>query len=171
MRKRPRLFYGWVVLACAMGIIAISSGTRFSFGVILKPLTEQFGWDRTSVAFMASISVLVSGLLQPGLGWLVDWRGLGYVVLLVLHALPHPAMLYTAVLVLGMSWSSKVSSSGRPPSHSPFSCDVAQRHVRRRAGGVIVGSVPGLDIRAQIWCINIAADGSSRLFSPWFTTR
>jgi sugar phosphate permease len=58
-----------------MGIIAISSGTRFAFGVILKPLTEQFGWDRASVAFMASISVLVSGLLQPGLGWLVDRWG------------------------------------------------------------------------------------------------
>lgn len=40
MRKRPRVFYGWVVLACTMGIIAILSGTRFSFGVILKPLTE-----------------------------------------------------------------------------------------------------------------------------------
>jgi sugar phosphate permease len=75
MRKRPWLFYGWIILACAMTIIAISSGTRFSFGVILKPLTEQFGWDRASVAFIASISVLISGLLQPGLGWLVDRWG------------------------------------------------------------------------------------------------
>lgn len=58
-----------------MAIIAISSGTRFSFGVILKLLTEQFGWDRAAVAFMASISVFVSGLLQPGLGWLVDRWG------------------------------------------------------------------------------------------------
>jgi hypothetical protein len=38
MRKRPWLFYGWVVLACSMGIIAISSGTRFSFDVILKAI-------------------------------------------------------------------------------------------------------------------------------------
>jgi sugar phosphate permease len=75
MRKRPWLFYGWIILACAMTIIAMSSGTRFSFGVILKPLTDQFGWDRASVAFMASISVLISGLLQPGLGWLVDRWG------------------------------------------------------------------------------------------------
>jgi sugar phosphate permease len=75
MAKRPQVFYGWIVLACSMTIIAISSGTRFSFGVILKPLTEQFGWDRASVAFIASISVVVSGLLQPGLGWLVDRWG------------------------------------------------------------------------------------------------
>jgi MFS family permease len=64
-----------MILACSMAIIAISSGTRFSFGVFLKPLTAQFGWDRASVAFMASISVFVSGLLQPGLGWLVDRWG------------------------------------------------------------------------------------------------
>lgn len=75
MRKRPWLFYGWIVLVCAMTIVAISSGTRFSFGVILKPLTEQFGWDRASVAFIASISVLISGLLQPALGWLGDRWG------------------------------------------------------------------------------------------------
>ena len=48
MAKRPRVFYGWIVLACATTIIAISSGTRFSFGVILKPLAEQFGWDRAA---------------------------------------------------------------------------------------------------------------------------
>lgn len=83
---------------------------------------------------MASISVLVSGLLQPGLGWLVDWRGLGYVVLLVLHALPHPAMLYTAVLVLGMSWSSTVSL---------LASTCADRYGRRGMGSVF-GMVFGI---------------------------
>jgi MFS family permease len=81
MRKRPLVFYGWIVLACSMAIVAISSGTRFSFGVILKPLTEEFGWDRASVAFIASISVFVSGLLQPALGWLVDRWGPRWILL------------------------------------------------------------------------------------------
>jgi hypothetical protein len=33
------------------------------------------------------------------------------------------------------------------------------------------GSVRGLDIRARVWCINTAVDGSFQLLSPWFTAR
>lgn len=75
MWKPPGWLYGWLVLAGAMAIVALSSGTRFSFGVILTPLVDQFGWDRASASFIASISIFISGLLQPGLGWLVDRWG------------------------------------------------------------------------------------------------
>lgn len=124
MRKRPWLFYGWIVLACAMAILAISSGTRFSFGVVLKPLEEQFGWDRAAVAFMASISIFISGLLQPGLGWLTDrWGpkriltcgllilGLGMILTSLATSLWHFYLAYGVLCGLGFAASAQVVAS------------------------------------------------------------
>lgn len=69
------IFYGWVIIAAAALIMFGVSGARFSFGVFIKPLQHEFGWDRAGLAAAASINLLLSGLLRPVAGYLADRYG------------------------------------------------------------------------------------------------
>ena len=48
------------------------AGSRFSFGVFLKPVTEEFDWSRGSLAGALAIAGLATGLLRPIAGILAD---------------------------------------------------------------------------------------------------
>jgi sugar phosphate permease len=75
MAKRSRFFYGWLILGCAVLVMALASGTRMSFGIAMLPLSEQFGWTRTLLSTIALITGIIGGLLQMGMGLLVDRYG------------------------------------------------------------------------------------------------
>lgn len=75
MAKRPWIFYGWIVVICAVLVMAFSSGTRMSFGVAMVSLSQQFGWTRTTLSTIALLSGIVTGLLQIVMGVLVDRFG------------------------------------------------------------------------------------------------
>jgi sugar phosphate permease len=75
MRQPPWIFYGWLIVACTVLVLALSSGTRMSFGIALVPLSEQFGWTRATLSTIVLISGIVTGLLQPVMGLLVDRLG------------------------------------------------------------------------------------------------
>ena len=74
MRGRP--FYGWTIVV-ALGVTTILSyGTnQYLFGLLVEPLSREFGWDKTSIALAYSGVVLVSGLAGLGLGPIVDRLG------------------------------------------------------------------------------------------------
>jgi len=48
------------------------AGSRFSFGVFLKPVTEEFDWSRGSLAGALAIAGLATGGLRPVAGLLAD---------------------------------------------------------------------------------------------------
>jgi sugar phosphate permease len=48
------------------------SGSRFSFGVFLKPVTEEFEWSRASMAGALAVAGLATGALRPVAGMLAD---------------------------------------------------------------------------------------------------
>ena len=70
-----RIFYGWYILIAAFSVNFIGHGMQHSFGVFLKPLSENFGWSRslTSGAFMVfmicrGISIFLMGHLSERYG-------------------------------------------------------------------------------------------------------
>jgi MFS family permease len=76
--RRQKLFgiyYGWIVVISVMLTLAIASGGRFLFGIVLRPVSEEFGWGRAELALAVTISVIALSLLQPVVGWLVDRYG------------------------------------------------------------------------------------------------
>jgi Major Facilitator Superfamily len=75
MAKRSRFFYGWLILGCAVLVMALASGTRMSFGIAMLPLSEQFVWTRTLLSTIALMTGIIGGLLQMGMGILVDRYG------------------------------------------------------------------------------------------------
>ena len=48
------------------------AGGQFSFGLFLKPMTEEFGWSRGSLSLAFALTFMLSGLLRPVAGYLAD---------------------------------------------------------------------------------------------------
>jgi MFS family permease len=47
------LFYGWVIVAAAVGIVGIASGALSSLAVFLKPMQDSMGWSRAEISGVA----------------------------------------------------------------------------------------------------------------------
>ncbi len=70
--KSGRMFHGWyVVMGCSLVALG-TSGTQFSFGVFLQPMTEEFGWSRSTLSLAFGITFMLSGLMRPLAGYLAD---------------------------------------------------------------------------------------------------
>ncbi|MGC8816931.1 MAG: MFS transporter [Candidatus Hadarchaeum sp.] len=73
-----KLFYGWiVVLASFLSMLVV--GLIYSYGVFVKPLTQEFGWSRASISLAFSISIFLSTMSLP-LGRMSDLYGVRKVV-------------------------------------------------------------------------------------------
>jgi sugar phosphate permease len=66
------LFWGWYVVLGAFLILAINYGARYSFGVFVKPMAEQYHWSRSVISAGMSIMVLAYGIGGIFAGRLVD---------------------------------------------------------------------------------------------------
>ncbi|MEM4724623.1 MAG: MFS transporter, partial [Candidatus Hadarchaeum sp.] len=75
-----KLFYGWiVVLASFLSMLVV--GLIYSYGVFIKPLTQEFGWSRASISLAFSISILLSTMSLP-LGRMSDIYGVRKVIMI-----------------------------------------------------------------------------------------
>lgn len=81
-----RVYYGWVVAVTVAALLAVASGARFLFGVVLKPVSEEFGWGRADLATAVTINVVLLSCFQPLIGLAVDRWGSRRVLLLGLAA-------------------------------------------------------------------------------------
>ncbi len=63
------------VLALCFALSVLGRGLGESFTVFLKPISEDFGWDRAQVVSVYSLSWLMSGLTAPLVGRLFDRSG------------------------------------------------------------------------------------------------
>ncbi len=70
--KRTKIYYGWYVLAGSALVVFGVLGIQFSFGVFLKPMTEEFGWSRATLSLAFGITFMLAGLLRPLAGYLAD---------------------------------------------------------------------------------------------------
>ena len=67
--------YAWVVVIVLAVTLTIASGARFLFGVVLKPVSEEFGWNRAQLTGAVMVAMIVLSLCQPVVGILVDRVG------------------------------------------------------------------------------------------------
>ena len=112
------VFYGWwVVLAAGIGLLSAPM-VPATFGVFLKPLSQEFGWSRTQISLAFSLATLVAAGTVPFIGRLVDQWGARRVIMptvtlfgLALLSLAFLSAqlwhLYAVYLVLGITGSGK----------------------------------------------------------------
>ncbi len=89
-------YYGWVILFTSYMLMFFTAGMTQAFGVFLKPMTEEFGWDRSAFALALSIFAVVSAIVPPFAGRLADRYG-PRIVLTVGAALNAAGMMLMAL--------------------------------------------------------------------------
>lgn len=100
--KRPRIFYGWYIIGLS-GASAIFAGTTSQafFGVFLKPIEDDTGWTRASIAGAVTIATFVGGGVAFFIGRLADRYGPR--VLMTIGVVTY-AVGYTSMLFVTQIW-------------------------------------------------------------------
>ncbi len=114
--KKPRFFYGYVVVVAAFFIMVIYAGTLYSFGVFFKPLAAEFGWTRAVTAGAYSTCLFLTGLLYMVTGRLNDRfgprlviticgliLGIGYFLMSRINAVWQLYLFYGVIVAMGQS--------------------------------------------------------------------
>lgn len=72
---RP-FYYGWIIVGVVF-LSGLASGALINptIGVFLKPITEEFGWTRSTVALAVAVGTFVGGFVAIWVGRLVDKFG------------------------------------------------------------------------------------------------
>ncbi len=71
-----KIFYGWwVVFACFLIGLYVSSVVFYGFTAFFEPLIREFGWSYTQVSFAASLRGMEMGILAFPIGFLADRFG------------------------------------------------------------------------------------------------
>jgi len=69
------MYYGWIMVVLTFFVLAVNALAVFGFGVFLKPLTEEFGWERGALSGAFSLGALLTGTLSLATGRLTDRYG------------------------------------------------------------------------------------------------
>ena len=113
-RAASGFYYGWVILFVSYMLMFFTAGLSQAFGVFLKPMTEEFGWDRSSFALAMSLFAVVSAVVPPFAGRLADrygprlvltagalLNGVGMILMAFTSSLWYAYLIYGGVIGLG----------------------------------------------------------------------
>ena len=74
--QKAKIFYGWWVVAACFVLCFLYAGAGFySFSIFIKPLENEFGWDRAAISLTMSIHFIIGGLTGPFIGKLIQTYG------------------------------------------------------------------------------------------------
>jgi MFS family permease len=176
---RLPFFYGWVIAGAAFVTMAIGVNARTAFSLLLPPLLDEFGWDRGLAAGAFSFGFLVSAVISPLVGSLMDRRGPRFVIemgVLLLAAGLRFATLIETPWQLYLTLGVLVGGGANCISYTAQSLFLPNWFVRRRAlalslafSGVGVGAIlllPWLQTiiqrdgwRASCWAMGLLVIG------------
>ena len=125
---RLPFFYGWIIVAVAFVTMGVGVNARTAFSLLFPPILDEFGWERGVTAGAFSFGFLVSAVLSPLLGRLMDRRGPRVVIEMgVLLIGGGPAARAAGAASRGIStrrsacWSAAAASASATPA-SRSSC-------------------------------------------------
>ncbi|HEX2520533.1 MAG TPA: MFS transporter [Terriglobia bacterium] len=134
---------GWrVTVASGIGVfVSFGSLLVYTFGIFLKPLTEEFAWSRQAVSLAFGIAAMALAAASPPLGYLIDRFGPRRIILSCLTTFgcafaslafltPHIGHLYATFVVLGLV--------GNGAAHLAYSRVVSGWFDRRRGMALAV---------------------------------
>lgn len=70
--SRPKIFWGWYIVAGSFLMLGLNYGARYCFGVFVVPLSEAYGWSRSVISLGASLNMLTYAVCAVFIGKLVD---------------------------------------------------------------------------------------------------
>ncbi|WP_120498140.1 MFS transporter [Kiloniella sp. EL199] len=93
----------WVVLLSGCLVLCLAFGIRSSYGLFVKPISDELNWGREVLAFSLAVQNLLWGAAQPFAGMVADRYGAGRVLVL-------SALIYAGGIVLGVMDYSPIAS-------------------------------------------------------------
>ena len=75
LARRLPFFYGWLVVAVVFVTMAVGVNARTAFSLLFPPILEEFHWNRGATAVAFSFGFLISAILSPAIGRLMDRKG------------------------------------------------------------------------------------------------
>jgi MFS family permease len=79
--SRLPFYYGWLIVGIGFVTMGIGVTARTAFSLLMSPLIDEFGWQRGLAAGAFSFGFLVSAVLSPIVGRVMDARGPRVVIL------------------------------------------------------------------------------------------
>ena len=105
-----RIFYGWIIVAVTFVSMGIGVNARTAFSLLFPPILEEFHWDRGVTAGAFSFGFVISAILSPLIGRMMDRFGPRLVMelgaglmaagFLLAPFTAHPWQLYLSIGVL-----------------------------------------------------------------------
>lgn len=112
--KLRRIHYAWRTVIISVVILAALGFTWYPFGIFLKPITEEFNWDRGALTGALAVGILVSGALGILAGRLSDrygprpivtigglLSGIAFLLLPLINALWHVYLILGILIGIG----------------------------------------------------------------------
>lgn len=82
MSSRSKYFYGWYILGASFLILFFTSGARYAFSVMFKPMLAEFGWTRAALSLGFSLNMIIFALTIGVAGKFYDRYGPQWVILI-----------------------------------------------------------------------------------------
>ncbi len=133
------MFFGWFVVAGAFSVLATAYGLQFSYGVFLPAISEDLGWDRSTLSAPFALFVVVYTSFSMVTGRLTDRFGPRGVISLgaiglalgygLLGTVSHPWEIYL--------YLSAIAAVGASVAFVPCNATVIRWFTRRR--GLAIG--------------------------------
>jgi sugar phosphate permease len=98
--KRPRIFWGWYIVAAGVILSAYNSGMFvYGFTAFIGPISTTFGWSYAQISLATSLRGMEAGALNPLFGVVVD-------------RCPSQRLVLIGVIILGMGilWVSQATN-------------------------------------------------------------
>ncbi len=114
-RTRPRIFYGWWIVAAGMGLHLSVGLSIYALQLFFTPITQAFGWSRAAMSGAFPLQRIEGSFATPIEGFLVDRfgprifmvagaviAGLGLIFLIFLSFINALWMFYAGILILNL---------------------------------------------------------------------
>ncbi len=143
--QKAGFFYGWIVVIALTVVMTIISGAHFSFGVFLKPISEQFHWTRAMTSGALSTCLWVGGLLAILTGALTDKYGPRMVIIVgaLLGGLGYLLISHTSALWHLYVGLGVIVAIGRSTAWTPITATVSRWFTKKRvlALGIVTSGI------------------------------
>ena len=138
------IFFGWYIVATCFFIAFLTVGVRNAFGIFVIPMSEEFGWTRTTISLAAASGFLINGITQPFLGHLFDRIGGRRVIVVGLVLIGICTLLLSLtfhILFMLVVFSFLLSTALSGPSLTNTMALISKWFKRRRATAVSINTV------------------------------